>query len=173
LSNIERKSANMNKTLKIRTIVGIYNAIEALRSREDLGKKLVYALVKTKGRIQPVIDAVAAMQKAPEGLRKYDEERLALAKRLARKDEAGKPVVKNNNFEMEDPAAFESEMAALRAKYRDDFDRLEAVEKELQAHLDESEEVDLHPLTLEMLPDAISFDLVEKLSAMLEEPAAA
>jgi hypothetical protein len=157
------------KKIKIKEILGIHQAIEQLRAREDLGKALVYALVKTKAKIQPVIDGIAAMRTVPEGLRRFEEARIALARRMASRDSSGVPIIRNNSFVIENLPDFESQLAALKKEYKADLDKLDSVAKEIQAHLEEMEEIDVHTITLDHMPENLSFDVAEKLAPMLED----
>lgn len=159
----------MIKKIKIKDILGIHQAIEQLRRREDLGKTLVYALVKTKAKIQPVVDAVAEMRRIPEGFKRFEQARIALASKMASRNSEGEPIIRNNSFVIANLADFESQLVALKNDFKPELDKLDQIAKEIQSHLNEYEEVDIPSIFIESLPENLTIDMTEKLAPMFEE----
>lgn len=86
----------------------------------------------------------------------FEEERVELCKRWAKKDEAGKPVIAGNTFMIDDQAAFDTDLADLREKHSETIDKRAEQIREYEVLLQEPTDIELHLVDLVELPEQIS-----------------
>lgn len=164
--------------LAVRKILLVYRgmlelrAFEMKRLREDAGwpgldKRLVYALTRNKARLEPVFSAVSEMEKPSEAMLEFEKERIALAKVHARKDGNGAPVTANGEFMLADKAAFAEAFSALKQKYAEPLQRQQGTQMQIREKLEEEEEVDLQPLSFQLLPETIPIVIYEMLDPIV------
>lgn len=160
--------------LKIKTIVALNNAIGVIRLRPadstELGpisRALAYALARTSAHIKSVVEGVREMEKPGEQFNEYDRRRLGLCMARARKDAAGAPVVDKGFYVFDDPDGFEAELSALWAEYSDAIKEWEAAKAGARAKMEELEEVALHMVGEDQLPDPCPLAVLEGLEPMI------
>jgi hypothetical protein len=164
--------------LKIKTVLAIYTGLQELRAfetrrlREDpkwpgLDKRLVYAVVKNRSRLEPIVQAMMEMQRPSEALLEFEKERLVLAKSHARKDANGIPVTANGEFVVQDAVAFGNAFASLKAEYGDELGRRQESQRKIREKLNEEEDADLCLISFEFLPATIPIAIYEKLDAIM------
>jgi hypothetical protein len=167
----------MTKTkIKIRKIVALHNAIAMIRNRsaddKNLGPpslKFSYAVSRTAAHIKPTMDAVIEIEKPSKEFLEFDKKRIVLAASFARKDEHGCPTLQNGNFVLNNPISFERELELLRTEYQFPLSEWEKLRKEVEAKLDEEEEIEIHAVDFDTLPDPCPLAVLEALEPMLKE----
>lgn len=161
--------------MKLQTIVNLYNAISELRGGklQDIGLlsiKSSYALAKTFKKLEPIIEGVSAMEKPSEKYIEFQNKRLALCQQLAKKNKDGEPTIVNDRYVFDDQKAFDIEVEKLTIEYKETIEEREKIQKELQDRLkNDEDEVEIHELTLDVLPDPCPLRIVEGLFPMIKE----
>lgn len=133
------------------------------------GVKFAYAVSRNLKKIQPEIDAMDKSFEPSEDFKKFDEERVELAKTHAKKDANGEPETKNNQFIMEDQAVFEVEFTALREKYAEAVKEREDQAKEYDELLKTESSVELYKVKLENVPVDITAMQLHSINEIIEE----
>jgi len=116
------------KFLQIRTVYDFEANIQELMKR-DIKGRLAYGLfIQNKKRLVKVLkenskELLTINNIKVEGLKEYDEERLAICKEFSKKDEKGEPVLvtdeqtKRQSYDIEKKEEFETKMNELDKKY--------------------------------------------------------
>jgi hypothetical protein len=130
-------------------LIELYSVLEEL-ARHTYTSALTYCIARTLGVLKPELDAIrVAVRIPPEGVA-YENERLALAKAAATKDDKGAPIMRANHFEIPDLPAFQASIDALKEKHKFDPERFQQKNEELL-----SGEIELEIRPLPIAPDAI------------------
>jgi hypothetical protein len=145
-------------------LYGVLNAI----GQKDMVSKGAYAVSKNKRIAETEVKIVEEIRnsfKIPEGIHKFNDERLELCKSFANKDESGEPKVIDSRFDIseEKKDEFETAISNLRENYKEDFDKQEQTNKEFQELLEEEIEIDFHMTKLEHLPEKVTGHQMEVL----------
>jgi hypothetical protein len=165
----------MKMKLKIRAIVALHNAIAAVRARApddknmgSISRDFSYALSRTAAYIKPVADAIIEMEKPSPEFLEFDKKRMDLATICARKDEAGIPILQNGHFQIENLPHFEKELSLLRTEYEFPVSLWEKQRVEVQAKLEEEEEIEIYKVDFDLLPNPCPLNIMEALEPMLK-----
>ena len=158
----------MKSKLSIIKIIKLYRAIESIRAREDLNKKLSYALIKTKSKIQPEFDAVAEMEKLSQEMNEFEQERVKIARRFAKRNENGDIDADGSIIHLDNPQAYDETVNALRDKYKKAIEIHEKSQKEVLEHIKTEEEVEIYQVPFEIFPEVISPEILEALEPIIE-----
>ena len=145
--------------------------------------KFSYALVKnskTIGQLKSNIDETVAKMKdetVDKDFVKYEQERKAILEKNSKKDAKGKPVTRMEgrfmHFEVEDLDAHEKEINKLEKKYQKAIESQTKIDSENQKAilglLDEEEDVVIHKVPIEFVPDDITPAVLNEIMPMIEE----
>lgn len=166
------KEANILKNKKL-TNKDLFKLMEGINKVSDLrGVKFVYCLAKNA----PVLEAeLEALQKADvftADYKIYNDARIKICEKFAKKDEADEPVLKDNKFqfESENRKAFNKTMEKLQEEHKKTIDLRIIQEKEYTELMDKpASELDFHKMGRDDLPEDITVAQGKMISAFLED----
>lgn len=131
-------------------------------------RKLAYNISKNKNKLKPIVKAFQEAIKPSEEYTKYDMERVELAKKHAKKDKDGNPVISSFEYVLEDKEAFEKELETLREKFKEAVEEHKKKAEESETLLDNDEEVELVKLKIQDFPDNFPSSIFEGLETIIE-----
>ena len=123
---------------------------EILQKKETLsgikGIKIAYAINKNIKLVKDEVEALQASLIPSDGYKKFDEDRIAIAKKYCKKDENGKEIVNNDNFvfEGDNQDKAEKEFKELQKKHENDIEERKKSVEEYNKMLDEECNVAFH-----------------------------
>lgn len=141
-----------------------------------------YAVARNKRLLEPIIKSLEEMVKPSDEMNKFTEERQALLKEHADKDENGDPIVqismvngqRRETFKIpginNKDNKFTLEMDKLKKKYKKELDEQEAKEKGYENHLVVTVD-QFVPITVDMklVPDGLSQEAMDGVIFMIRE----
>lgn len=133
------------------------------------GAKFAYGVSKNINLLKVEVDALDKAFAPSEEYKKFDEERMVIVKKFAKKDEKGEPIVVNNNYEMEDQEAFDVEFNALKANNQEVWDSRVKQLKEYGQLLESDSEVVLYKIFLQDIPEVIKVNQMFGINAIVNE----
>lgn len=139
----------------------LFSLQQALYGVSDLkGEKFAYAVVKNRNKLEAHIKKLTEMTDPTPEFNKFDKERLELAKKHAKLDEGGEPIVVEEDgrksYDIKDMKAFEDEMKKLRKKHDGTLADREIAMKKFQKKLEEETDFELHMVDEEYVPSDIT-----------------
>lgn len=132
------------------------------------GEKFAYAVLKNKQKIDSAWDSYLDISKKYNPSEEYlafDKDRVELAESMAKKDDKGEPIIKDERYDIENPEEFEKALNELKEKHAEAIkgreDQIAACEKEL----DEEYDIEFHKVS--EVPDTISARELEAAEFMI------
>lgn len=146
----------------------------ALNSVGNLsGVKFAYAVARNKAKIQGEIEAITAAQKASPEFAEFEEKRIELAKKYAKKNDKGEFELidgpEGKSFSVEDKDGFNKEFESLKAEYKETLDAREKQKVDFENLLKEEIELDLYTIPFSSVPEDIKADQMSGLLPIIEE----
>lgn len=155
------------------------DAAELFKTISSLPKKeynrfFLYAVEKTKTELKTHIEEIAKREYEvvyDENLRKFENERIDILERYAVKDEAGKPVIVDNKYDIspENMEIVKTETKELSDKYEADFVRVQDARKAFQEFIKEEIEVNVVKTSFKTLPENMDSDLFNVVLKLVKE----
>ena len=124
------------------------------------GVKFAYAIAKNTIVIQAEVKLLEDAKN--EKYKEYDKKRLELAKKHARKDAQGNPLVINNSYILESQEMFDAELGILRKEYEMEI-------KEYEDLLNTENELKLFKVKLSEIPVDITIGQMFVIESFVEE----
>lgn len=140
----------------------LYDAFFTLKGLK--GVQLNYAIARNTDYLKSEVEAMKKTLEASDGFKKYDEARIALAKKHAQKDEKGNPVIIGNEFQLEDKEVFDKEFAALKEEHKKEIEERQTQLKDFEKLLEEESSIEFHKIPVSTLPEDIT---TEQMVALL------
>jgi len=164
---------NKNNKVKITRskAIEIYQTIQTIRY-EKANPKFPYALSKNKGKLQPIINEIREKGRPPienDDYKKFDDERLELCKEMSEKDKDGNPVVDKGEYKVKDIEDFNKKIEALKKKHKSAIEKEDDRKKEYDKFIEEEIEVEFHKINLDLCPENLSVDQMDKISIFIQE----
>lgn len=157
--------------MKNTELVALFNAINNMGALK--GVKFAYGISRNMYFIKPQIEALQKSIEATEGFKKYDEERIKLAEKHAKKGEDGKAVMSGEGraqqYVIEDKEAFNAEWEALKAEHSEALEDQKQREAEYIKLMDEETTVELFKIKLSDVPEDISTAQLNSIFALISE----
>lgn len=133
------------------------------------GVKFAYGISRNVALLKPEIESLDKAQAPTEEYQKFDSLRLEIVKRFAKKDEKGEPIVKDNNYEMENQATFDSAFDALKFEHKEVWDaRLKQLDEYNELLKSESSVV-LYKIALNDVPGDINVTQMYSINTIVED----
>lgn len=88
---------------------------EVLSVQEYTGVKFNYFVARNMNSFGKEVDALAKSLEQTDDFKKYEKERTALAEKYSQKTDDGTPMVKDNQYVIEDQKSFDKEMKKLQS----------------------------------------------------------
>lgn len=136
------------------------------------GVKFAYAIAKNK-RI--VISELVDLQKAAkmsDEFKKYEDKRIVICTKYAKKDENGEFVYGRNKSEyvIEKRDMFDKEIETLQLEHKESIDARESQLKEYEKLLDsESVPIEFHKILFEYIPEDITGEQIEAIMELIDD----
>lgn len=153
--------------------ISLYNNLQKLGNLK--GVKFAYARARNISLVKPEIEALEKALEASDEFKKYDEERVELAKEFAKKDEKGNPVkVKNAQGQeifdgLENNPEWELAFEALKEENKEVLEARDEQVKEQNELLKTASTLQLYKVALSDVPADISGTQMEWISEMVSE----
>lgn len=152
----------------------IIQLFELLQKNISGNIKFNYWLAKTRTKLKGEIEAIKEAIKYDDDFIKYQNERIALCEKYAKKDKEGNPIIKNNNFIIDNEEDFEKEIEALKQKYSETIKKAEERTKEIEQFLETTTDTQIPQININDIPDnAFSpeeIELLIELNIITENP---
>lgn len=117
--------------MKRKDILELYKGLNSVGALK--GVNFTYAVAKNIKLLQAEIDALQKAEEPTEIFKAYEADRVELAKEHAKKDENGEPLVENNQYVLENKAAFDKALLKVQEKHKE---AIEERKKQMDAYLD-------------------------------------
>lgn len=154
--------------MKKKDIIRLYNGLQDVKKIQG-NQKYFYGIVINLKKLEPIIEVLKEVQQPSEGYLKYATEHQELLKKHANKDEKGKPVIVNQQYQIDDMETFEKESKKLQKKHEEAIKEHEAKGEEMKTILEEEETIELHKVAFEHFPD-MTPEQFENIFEIVEEP---
>jgi hypothetical protein len=134
----------------------LFNLYTTLKAINVKGVKFNYAVAKNINLIEPEVKAFQKAGAPSPEFTAYEKERVELAKSHAKKDEKGRPLSKDNRYDIENQELFDTEFEALKETHKDAIDARNKQVEELNAILEEETKLDLFKVKQEDLSEELT-----------------
>jgi predicted transcriptional regulator len=154
-------------------VAQVYGVLSQLSEQKTTAKG-AYAISKNKRLIESEVKSIQdaySNRKIPEGVMKFEEERLEACKLFSNKDEAGEALVINSRFVIppEKLEEFDKTISELSEKHAEALAEKDKLEKELADLLQEEIDLPLHKMKFTDIPDNVSASQLDILGEMIED----
>jgi hypothetical protein len=152
----------------------LLNLYQVLSSVSDLkGVKFSYFVVKNLSLIEREIKSLEKVIEASKDYYEFEEKRIELAKKHAKKDKDGEPKTKEVNgkkvFDMESQVAFDKEFKALQKKNKKTLEEREKQIKEYNELIEQESDIKLHKIKLSDIPEEINVSQMKAIESLIEK----
>jgi outer membrane protein OmpA-like peptidoglycan-associated protein len=152
----------------------LLNLYQVLSSVSDLkGVKFSYFVVKNLGLIEREIKNLEVVIKASKDYYEFEEKRIELAKKHAKKDKKGEPKTKEVNgkkvFDMKSQVAFDKEFKKLQKEYKETLEERQEQIKEYNELIEQDTDIKLHKIKLKDIPEEISVAQMKAIEFLIEK----
>ncbi len=148
-------------------ILNLWNNLQKLGGLS--GVKFAYAVSKNLSILKPEIEALEKAQERSEEFKKFDDLRIALAEKHAKKDKDNKPVIVGNDYQIEDRPAFDKELEKLKQEYKNVVDAREKQMAEVTELLKTESSVKLYKMFLADVPESITVEQMFSIKDIVED----
>jgi hypothetical protein len=160
----------------------IHKHLESLdKCRQLPGGKFAYAAVKTFNAM--VSATKAAQAKRAEIIKKwksehkdhaeYEKQRIDLCIVHSERDEEGKPIITNNQYQLVDVESFNKELEDINKKFPKYMLSLKKADELIEELYNTPAEVNIHTIPREDLPDTITPEQLQGVYFLIDEDTAA
>jgi len=137
------------------------------------GKKLNYATSKNRDKLKKLVKRIDAQEKETPEYEAYNDARIALCLEHAKKTNGGSPVIVQDGdqkrYDMVDKGAFDKALEELREKHKPSIDEQNKLEKEYEEMLKEEIEIEVHMISLDIVPEDINGAQMDGIFWMIKE----
>lgn len=134
------------------------------------GVKFSYGVAKNINIINQEIETFKKAIEPTEDFTTFENERIELCKKHAKKDENNEPLLKDENrYDIVDEVAFNKELDTLKEKHKKALDEREQQLKDYANLLKEETTVTLHKIKLADVPEEITVAQLESIYDIIEE----
>lgn len=149
--------------------VSMFNTINAMVYMT--GARFTYAIAKNMNSLKEEVQALAKILEQDDEMKAFEEKRIELAKKHAKKDEkTGNPISVKNNYVLLDEAAFEKEYQQLREENKEVVEKYDKQVAEYSELLKEDCDIKLHKVRLEDVPAEVNAMQMTAIMHMIVEP---
>jgi len=144
---------------------------QAIKSCANLvGPKFVYAVARNFEVVSKEAESIRAAIKPAPDFTVYEQDRIELGKKLAKKDESGKPQTTpdGSQFIITDMVVFEKEIEKLKIKHKKALDIRDQQLKDFEALLDTESDIKLFKVNHSEMPANITAGQEMGIVAMID-----
>lgn len=125
------------------------------------GAKIGYVIARNRIILEKEVLAIEKMAAFSDGYMEFEVKRLELAKKMAKKDGNGQDIVINDQFVMEDQAAFDKAFEKLKNDNKEVVKAREDQVKYYNQALKDEIEIDFFKIKLADIPDAVTAEQMQ------------
>ena len=153
--------------MKKKDVIGLYQGLNNVGLLK--GARFTYAVARNLAELKVEIEALQKSVEPSKQYLEYDEKRVELAKKYAKKNEAGEAVLENRDYVLEDKEGFNAAIVILQEEYKQALEEREQQVKEYEKTLDDDIDVKLYMLSPDSLPDDITAQQTFSIISILED----
>lgn len=153
--------------MKNKDLIRIYEGLNAVKKLA--GVKFAYAVAKNLKLLTSEIENLQEGIKPTREIDLYEEERIEMCKKHAKKEEQGKPVINGGEYVIIDISAFNTELETLKEKYKKDLELQKEHLAEYTKMLDEDTSLVLHQVSIDVVPDGITGEQLEAIFEIIKD----
>lgn len=153
--------------LKRQAVLDLWNGLQGVGNLT--GVKIAYAVGKNIEKVKQEVEVIGKTIQPSKEFMEYDQKRVALAQKHAKKDDKGQPIVAGGQYIMEDRAAFDKDFETLKEENKTVVESREKQQTDYITLLDEEVELDLHTVKLSDVPETITVQQMSKISVIINE----
>jgi hypothetical protein len=158
------------KPMRNKEVLELSNSINKLGNLK--GVKFAYATSRNKKILQNESESLLEAQKESESFTEYENKRVEIAKKYAKKDTQGEPVTevhgRTRKFVIEDQSGFDAELEILGAEYKETLEEREKQLKDFQELLEQEADVVLFKVAIADVPEDISVEQMGIVNEFIE-----
>lgn len=160
--------------MKLIKVLELNEAIIATQAYEKENKQkfsssFSYGLVMNKQRAKPFVKSFTESNTPDPSFLAYDVERVALAKKYAKKNERQEPILVGKNFIIENEEVFAEELKFLQEKHKEAFENQKQKDSEVLELLETEEEFKPYLVEKKDLGENFPSYLLEGLLPIIKE----
>lgn len=140
--------------MKNSKIVELYNRLASVKGLK--GVQFNYAIARNMAKLESEFKSLSKSQEPTPEYAKFEDARVELLKKYAKKDEKGEFVIVDNSYELEDKVTFEKEYKVLKEEHKEVLDARTEQMKEYAELLDKENTIELHKIKFSDVPEDIS-----------------
>ncbi len=134
------------------------------------GVKFSYAVAKNLTILKPEVEAITKANEISKDFEAYDNARVEIARKYAKKDEKGEPEVKDGSYVLNgDKENFEKEIAKLQKTHEKAIKEREKQVKDFKELLEKETTIALHKIKLTDIPEDITSQQMSAIYPIIEE----
>ena len=148
----------------------IINLFQSLQKLGNLsGVKFAYAVSRNIAILKPEVEALNKALEGSDEFKQFDEKRVELAKKHAKKDDKNKPLVNRGQFEIENQEAFDAEFETLKSEHQEVWDARQKQVDDYNDLLKTESELQLYKVSLTDVPVNITVAQMHSISDIVTE----
>jgi hypothetical protein len=152
--------------MKNQEILSLYENLHQLNLK---GVKFSYSVSKNIALLKPEIESLQKAVEQSEDFKKFEQERIELAKKYAKENDSGEPVEENGKFILEDKEAFKKDFADLKEKNKGVIEAREAQIKEFNELLEKENDIKFHKISIKDVPEDITTVQMNQIYSLISE----
>jgi hypothetical protein len=152
--------------MKNNDILNLYDGLSKINLK---GVKFSYGVAKNIALLKTEVESLSKAQESSKEFVEYDNARIELAKKHAKKDDKGEPVVEKNSYVIENQEAFDKEFETLKKTHKKALDERENQIKDFNDLLEKETDIQFHKIKLEDVPEDISTEQMTTIYDLIEE----
>jgi len=120
------------------------------------GIKFAYVVSKNINKVKSEIDSFRESVKPSDAFNEYEKKRAELCELHARKDDKGKSIIKNGEYDIDNRQAFDAQLKVLQEDNKDVLDARQKQIEDFNAFLREESKVEPHKIDVNDVPKDIT-----------------
>lgn len=152
--------------MKNKELLELYEFLHKINLK---GVKFSYAIAKNISIIKPEVESLQKSIDMTEEYKEFDAKRIELAKKHAKKDKNGEPLVVDKNYVPENEAELEKKFAVLKEENKELVEARKKQMDEFNELLDKQNDVKLYKISIKDIPEEISSQQMTQIFQLIEE----
>ena len=133
------------------------------------GTKFAYCVAKNMNIIKPELESLNKAVEQTKEFKEYENKRIELAIKYAKKDSKGDPTIANNEYVLEDKKGFDKQIKELQKGYDKAIKEREKQFEEYNKLLEEDVDIKLYQIELDNLPKEITPQQMSAILSIVKE----
>lgn len=149
--------------------IDILNLSLNLSNIDLKGVKISYAIARNIAILKPEAEALLKAKEPSNDFKVYDNERVEIAKKYAKKDENGEPVIKDDTYVFDNKEAFDKEVAKLQKLHAKAIEEREKQINDFKDLLEKETPIELHKVNITDIPEDITSQQMLAIYQIIED----